>query len=109
MEPIELAILAAEVGRRFQFLVGLYGMEGPQGSHLLLPHQTPSHRGTDRGRALWLQITGDAGQRLASVLEWLLASGRSRPPGRLAKIRVIPAPSASHPAKTASSPQHTTA
>jgi hypothetical protein len=34
MEPVELAIFAAEVGRRFQFLVDLYRMEGPQGSHL---------------------------------------------------------------------------
>ena len=49
------------------------------------------------------------GQRLASPLARLLASDRFRPRGRLARIRVIAAPRASHPAKTASSPQLTTA
>jgi hypothetical protein len=37
MERIELTRFVAEVGQRFQFLVDLYGMEGPEGSERLLP------------------------------------------------------------------------
>lgn len=37
MERIELARFAGEVGQRFEFLVGSYGMEGPESSDLLLP------------------------------------------------------------------------
>jgi hypothetical protein len=60
MERIELAKFVTEVGQRLQFLVDLYGMEGPEGSDLLLP--SVSYRRPELSIAVFLN-QGDGASR----------------------------------------------
>jgi hypothetical protein len=76
MERIELARFVAEVGQRFQFLVDLYGMEGPESSNLLLP--SVSYRRPGLSVVAFLDQGHDVPGRSISVSVSLKAARISR-------------------------------
>jgi hypothetical protein len=72
MERIELAGFGTEVGQRFQFLVDLHGMEGPECSDHLLPsvfYRRPGlsvstflNQGDGAGRRITISVSVKMGQ-----------------------------------------------
>jgi hypothetical protein len=84
MERIELAGFVTEVGQRFQFLVDLYGMAGPECSNHLLPsvfYRRPElsvsaflNQGDGAGRRITVSVSvktghGSAGAELPGLVE----------------------------------------
>ena len=91
MERIELARFAVEVGQRFQFLVDLHGMEGPESSDLLLP--SVHYRRPELFIGVYLDSGRDQPGRRIEVSVSVKAAHiyRARLPGLVEAARFAPA------------------
>jgi hypothetical protein len=107
MERIELAGFAAEVGPRFEFLVGSYGMEGPESSDLLLA--SVFYRRPELLVAVFLDQSRDHPGRRIEVSVSLAAVQLSRAglPGLVEAAGFAPAHHVAWKAHTVAVAQHT--